>query len=108
MTYIIYVDAEVTADGRLIADVPNAGLEPGKVKIAIEVEEKFTVTHQPEIEFVPFDEDELEELRDGPRTGEQMVKQGFVGGWEHMEIEDSAAWVQAQREKARKRRGLDW
>jgi hypothetical protein len=43
-------------------------------------------------------------LQTTPMTGADIVKAGLVGGWENAEIEDSARWVEEQRQARRERR----
>jgi len=41
-----------------------------------------------------------------PMTGKEIVEAGLLGGWEHLGIEDSVAWVEEQRRKHR--RQFNW
>lgn len=49
-------------------------------------------------------DEEIEEMmRPKPLTGQQMVEQGYIGGWEHKGITDSQEWLEQQRAKRRQR-----
>ncbi|NDJ77108.1 MAG: hypothetical protein GYB65_12710 [Chloroflexi bacterium] len=50
-------------------------------------------------------EDELAEILrpTEPLTGQEIVEQGFIGGWEDLGIEDSVAWL-AQQKASRKKK----
>lgn len=41
-----------------------------------------------------------------PLTGQEMVEQGYIGGWEDMGIEDSVEWLVQQ--KAKRRAKYQW
>jgi hypothetical protein len=48
---------------------------------------------------------ELDELLTiEPMTGREIVAAGLTGGWRDLNIQDGAAWVEAQRRKRRERR----
>ena len=36
-----------------------------------------------------------------PLTGQEMVEQGYIGGWEDLGIEDSVEWLEQQKAKRR-------
>lgn len=63
-------------------------------------------------EDVTWTKEELEELLtpEEPLTGEEMIAQGYFGGWEAMGIEDGAEWVNQlrARSKARRKKKLEW
>jgi hypothetical protein len=59
-------------------------------------------------EDVTWSEEEVAEMLrpKKPLTGQEIVEQGFTGGWEDMGIEDSVEWLAQQRAKRRKK--LRW
>lgn len=47
-----------------------------------------------------WDLEELAELlKPHPMSGPEIVERGLYGGWEHLNIEDSASWVRELRQK---------
>lgn len=55
----------------------------------------------------PWTDEELEHLiQPDPRTGAEIVAMGLTGGWEHLDIDDGATWVNEQ--KAKRRRKNQW
>ena len=79
---------------------PTSGTKVSLVPIVHDVGSTETSITNIDAENQPITLEELEEfLRVKPMTGAEIVKAGFVGGWEHKGITDSVAWVEEQRRK---------
>lgn len=79
---------------------PASGTKVSLVSTAHDVGSTETSISNIDAEDQPITPEELEEfLRVKPMTGAEIVKAGFVGGWEHKGITDSVAWVEEQRRK---------
>ena len=89
---IVRVKGTITPEGEIKVELPE-GWQPGEVEVAVPVAVP---------EEAPFTEAELAEMMrfEGRSLGEIET-----GGWEDMDIPDSAEWVEEQRRKEQERRG---
>jgi len=98
MMVTIHLTGTVTDEGELVFDAPK-NLPPGQVQITIEVPSDASAIEQ------DFTDEEIKELLTfTPKSGKEIVENGFVGGWEDKGITDPVAWVEEQRRKQRERR----
>jgi hypothetical protein len=90
---VIHLNGHITEGGELELDLPS-GLPAGEARITIEIPsgEKWTAR------------DLDRALQTTPMTGAEIVKAGLVGGWESGGINDSARWLEEQRQARRERR----
>jgi len=93
----IHLTGHVTDDGELVFDPPK-NLPPGEAKITIEVPTEGAPLEQ------DFTDEEIKEfLTFKPKTAQEIVEHGIIGGWEDMGITDSVEWVEELRRKQRER-----
>lgn len=82
-----------------------------KIQQLIEIQEE-SLRMTPDTTLNTWTQEELEELLapEEPLTGQEMIEQGYFGGWEDMGIEDGAEWVNAQRalSKAKRKKKIGW
>jgi len=90
---VIHLNGHITDAGELELDLPS-GLPAGEARITIEIPSQ--------AEWTAADLDRA--LQTTPMTGAEIVKAGLVGGWEDEGIDDSALWVEEQRQARRERR----
>lgn len=90
---VIHLNGHITDEGELKLDLPS-GLPAGEARITIEI--------PTEAGWTPEAIDQA--LQTTPMTGAEIVKSGFVGGWESAGIDDSARWMEEQRQARRERR----
>ncbi|MEL6404094.1 MAG: hypothetical protein AAFR81_07005 [Chloroflexota bacterium] len=80
----IAIKGTLNPDGTIHVDLPE-GWQPGEVTVEIAIEPTYT-------------EEELDELlKPNPRPASEIE----TGGWEDLEIQDGAEWVENQRRKRR-------
>ena len=90
---VIHLNGHITDAGELELDLPS-GLPAGEARITIEI--------PAEVMWTDKDLDRV--LQTTPMTGAEIVKSGLIGGWEAAGIDDSARWVEEQRQARRERR----
>ncbi len=89
----IRLKATLTSSGHLDFDLPQ-DLPDEDFELILDVAHNET----------PSEESTISEYtRPEPLTGAEIVAQGLTGGWEHMGIEDSVAWLEEQKRKRRER-----
>jgi hypothetical protein len=91
----IRLSGHITHDGKLECDLP-AGLPAGEVEVVIELPDS--------LELAPGDQTWIEAeldalLQHEPRTAVEIAASDAVGSWKHLNITDSAAWVEQVRRK---------
>jgi hypothetical protein len=92
---LLTLTGEITADGQLHVTLPQ-DLPIGKVMVWL----SFPPVDSPNL-LEWTDEALTELLTSRPMTGAEIVAAGLTGGWEHLNITDSVAWVEAQRARRR-------
>jgi hypothetical protein len=102
MMTMIRVTGHITKDGKLEVELP-AGLPPGEVEVMVQV-----ATHKQavvEYDDTPFTLEEIAELLI-PRP--VPTKDIITGGWEDVDLGDSAEWVEKIRQQEENNRRLQW
>ena len=101
----LHLTGRITEQGELEVKLPE-GLPPVEVEVTVKVPpEKKTEEDR------PWMEEEIQEMLKPrpPLSGAEIVKRlEEEGGWEHMGITDSAAFVDELRRKERERRNIKW
>lgn len=98
----IRLTAHITEDGRLEVSLP-AGLPPGEVDVTLELPNTDALPW----ELRPWTDEEIAELtKPGvAKSGAEIVANlRREGGWEDVDITDSAEWVRELRRKQQERR----
>ncbi|MAS32442.1 MAG: hypothetical protein CL610_00460 [Anaerolineaceae bacterium] len=81
------VQIDVTEDREVTIKLPS-DFPVGKAEVVIEVESGA---------------EPVGPARQEPLSGAEIVARGLTGGWKNLDIEDSTAWVEAQKRKRRER-----
>ena len=89
-------------DGKIEVELPENAVE-GEIELKIPVEADLA-----EVDTLQstWTDEELEHIvNPQPKSGAEIVALGHTGGWEHKGIEDSVAWIKAQRRQRKETRG---
>ena len=81
----IVIKGTLNPDGTIHIDLPD-GWQPGEIMVELAVEPTFT-------------DEELDQLMQ-PQSG-KPASEIETGGWEDLDIQDGAEWVEQQRRKRR-------
>ena len=98
----IELDASIDENGNLRARAPK-GTQPGDRKILLLPPAPDAAV--PREDERPWTESEIKQmLVSHPKTGDEIAKSDAIGGWAHMGITDSVAFVEELRRKIKERR----
>jgi hypothetical protein len=97
----IWLTGHITKDGKLELELPE-GLPAGEVEVMLQVRTQTEVETDDDTPLTPAEIAEL--LIPKPVPTKDIV----TGGWEDLDIGDSAEWVEKMRSEEEERRTARW